>query len=68
MTLRVNGSDYDVAKTSHERIYLRTAVDLPPGNAELLISIDGSRTVSRIRLPQGASSDSQSVPTAALND
>jgi len=46
-----------------DRLILRTAINLPPGNGTLSINIDGETTQQPIHLPHGASSDSPIVVT-----
>ncbi len=68
LTLRVNGNDYALAKVGPNRVFLRTAVSLPPCDAELIISVDGRISSRQISLPHGASTDSQSVLTVSINE
>ena len=64
LILHVNGQDYELAKVGPSRIVLRNAIQLPPCEATLSISIDGETTQQTIQLPVGASADSPIVVTS----
>lgn len=63
LMLHAHGMDHELSKVGPDRIVLRNAVDLPPGDAILTINIDGQMTQHQIRLPDGASCDSPIVTT-----
>jgi hypothetical protein len=65
LTLHAFGLDHELAKVGRNRIVLRSAIELPPCNAILSISIDGHTTQQSVRLPHGASVDSPIITTSA---
>jgi hypothetical protein len=65
LTLHAVGVDHELAKVGRNRIVLRSAIELPPCDGVLSITIDGHTTQQSIRLPQGASVDSPIVATSA---
>lgn len=66
MTLRIGEVVMDVAQVTPDHVFLRNPIVLPPSDAELLISIDGHETRTFVRLPEGVSLNSPSVPTVAI--
>jgi hypothetical protein len=60
--LVVNQTSYDVGEVAGSFLYLRTPADIPAGEADLYIRVEGEDEIHRrIRLPQGASADSPRV-------
>ena len=55
LSLRIDNTDFPLHKVSPTRAVMRKPVDLPVGDAELIVSVDGKSQVSRVRLPVGAS-------------
>ena len=55
LSLRVGTSVFPLHKVSPTRVVMRTPIDLPAGDAELVVSIDGKDQVSRVCLPLGDS-------------
>lgn len=60
--LVVNQTRYDVEEVAPEFLTLATPADIPAGDADLYIRVEGEDELHRrIRLPQGASADSPRV-------
>lgn len=61
LTLRINSTDYELAKFYRGQVFLRTPVELPPCTPVLIISVDGRISSKQITLPNGASANSRAV-------
>jgi hypothetical protein len=59
--LVANGQSYDVGQVSSDFIILDKPADIPPGEADLFIRVEGEELHRRIRLPRGATSDTDQV-------
>jgi hypothetical protein len=55
------GHSYQVAQVASHFLVLREAADIPPGEAELIIRVEGEELRRRIVLPAGASISSDWV-------
>jgi hypothetical protein len=55
MELRVNGHVFRIGQLAPDFIILRDAVDLPPSQGEITVSIDGHINRWPVWLPEGAS-------------
>jgi hypothetical protein len=59
--LIANGQSYSVGQVSSDFIILDKPADIPPCDADLYIRVEGEEMHRRIRLPQGASVNSDQV-------
>lgn len=59
--LIANGRSYDVGQVSSDFIILDRPAEIPPCDADLYIRVEGEVMHRRIRLPHGASADSDRV-------
>ncbi len=59
--LVANGRSYSPSHVSRDWIILDKAAEIPPCDADLYIRVEGEEMHRRIRLPQGASADSDRV-------
>ena len=55
-----------VSKIGPELLTLKSAVSLPPCDAEVVLTVDGQISRWTVRLPEGASSESRQVKTVQL--
>jgi hypothetical protein len=55
MELHLNGSVYQISHLGPDFLILVTPIDHPPGEAEIVMSIDGSVSRWTVRLPNGLS-------------
>jgi hypothetical protein len=53
MSLAVNGHDFSIAAIGPDIVVLRDAIDHPPAEAEITMSIDGHRQQWRVELIDG---------------
>jgi hypothetical protein len=65
--LLVAGKVYEVWKAGPDSIFLRTPVDLPPCDGEVVITVDGCEARHRVHLPGGASVAERRVVTVDLS-
>jgi hypothetical protein len=65
--LLVGASRYEVAQTGPDFIVLRQAVDIPAGEATLIIEVEGRESISTVMLTTGASRTSIKVAIQSLN-
>ncbi len=65
MQLLVNGSAIGVAQMGPDFLFIETASDHPPGDATLILKVDGNEQRWRVKLPKGIFSDSVRVEIAA---
>ena len=56
LSLRMDNTIIPLHKVSPTRVVVRKPVDLPIGYAEVIVSVDGKSQISRVYLPNGASS------------
>lgn len=59
--LVANGRSYSPSHVSRDFIILDQPADIPPCDADLYIRVEGEEMHRRIRLPQGASADTDRV-------
>jgi hypothetical protein len=59
--LVANGRSYSPSHVSRDWIILDRPAEIPPCDADLYIRVEGEEMHRRIRLPQGASADSDRV-------
>ena len=59
--LIANGRSYAPSHVSRHYIILKQPADIPPCDADLYIRVEGEEMHRRIRLPQGASVESDRV-------
>ncbi len=59
MELRLNGSILTISHLGPDYLILTEPVDRPPGQAEIVMSIDGSQSRWSVRLPVGLSAASR---------
>lgn len=59
--LVANGRRLALAQVGPDHCILRDAVVLPPGEADLIVQIDGQQHHSRVMLGEGAPADSRTV-------
>ena len=61
ITLRVGERLFEVAQVHNTACYLRNPADVPPGLAELMISIDGRENLKTVMLRDGIRAESTEV-------
>lgn len=61
ITLRVGERMFDVAQVHNTACYLRNPADVPPGPAELIISVDGRERLKTVMLRDGIRAESPEV-------
>ncbi len=61
ITLRVGDRLFNVAQVHNTACYLRDPADVPPGPAELMISIDGREKRESVMLRDGIRAESPKV-------
>ena len=61
MFLQINGTRLNVAGCLDNVCTLRDLTELPPCEAEFVISVDGYEKRERVHLPNGASKDSKDI-------
>jgi len=61
MRLPVNGSSLRIAKMGPDFLLLDDPVNLPPGNASILLQVDQSKRRWDVHLPDGISAASKRV-------
>jgi hypothetical protein len=66
MFLQINGTRLNIAGCLDNTCILRDLTELPPCNAELVISVDGYEKRERIHLPNGVSRDRKDVEIRIL--
>ena len=66
--LIANGTTYDVGQVSSNFIIMAHPVEIPPCEAELIITVEGDERRRQVRLPNGASSDSDWVVITRISD
>lgn len=66
--LLVEERQYPLARLGPETIGLRTPLTFSPGNAEIVLSIDGRVNRMRVFLPEGSSAASLFIPYRKLED
>lgn len=54
LELMCNGVSHDLAAVCDKFVTMRTPVDLPVMNAEVVVTVDGDRFTWPIRMPKGA--------------
>ena len=60
--LIADGQYYDVVQVASEFIILKTPQEIAPGNAELIIRVEGEVIRRQIALPQGSKTEMRRVP------
>ena len=65
--LLVDGMTIAVDQLGREFLFASTPIDLPPGDASIVMQVDASERRWNIRLPAGLSSTSRRVPILAAN-
>jgi len=63
--LLVNGGALEVAQMGSDCLFVDSPVDLPPGEATVVLRVDESERRWRVRLPEGVTANSERVPIAA---
>jgi len=61
ITLRVGDRSFDVGQVVDGRCYVRNPSDVPPGLAELTISVDDREDTKQVTLLHGIRADSREV-------
>lgn len=61
LQLKVDGELLRIGQVCDKVLYLREPVDLPPTDAELLITVNGDTTSHGVFLHNGSSKDSDAV-------
>lgn len=51
----MNGTQYPLGAVAPDWVRLRDATELPPGEADVVITVDGQTSRKRVVLPEGAS-------------
>ena len=63
LELHVGDRILELAEIAPGSVYLRKPVTLPPGEAEVVMYVDGHRSVWQVVLPDGLSVDSPTART-----
>ena len=64
MRLLVNGGSIGITQMGPDFLFVESASDHPPGEATIVLQVDGSERCWKVRLPQGISKDSERVAIA----
>jgi hypothetical protein len=67
LRMLVAGSTYELSHVAPDFVRLRTPVEIPPSDAEIIVSVDGRESTSRVRLPNGASRGESQVRILKLS-
>ena len=59
--LRVGDRVFEVGMVHNTACFVRNPADVPPGPAELMISIDGRETLEQVLMRDGMKADSEEV-------
>ena len=65
ITLFVNGFSLPVAQLGPNYLFLRSPINHPPIEAEILLDVDGDKEQWRVFLPKGISEKQKRVETSA---
>lgn len=66
LSLEVHSTVVDLWKTGPYSITAKKPVSLPPGEGEIIITVDGNVRRSRVRLPKGMSPTDEVTPIELL--
>lgn len=66
--LEVNEQSFDVGQIVPGRFFVRNPANVPPGQARLVISIDGVPEVKMVRLPNGIQATNHDVAFERIGD
>ena len=58
---RVENRVFEAGMVHNTACFVRNPADVPPGSAELMISIDGRETLERMHMRDGMKADSEEV-------
>ena len=64
MQLIVNGKSISVTQMGPDFLFIESAADYPPGEATIVLRVDGSERQWQVRLPEGISKDSKRIALA----
>jgi hypothetical protein len=64
MELLVNGSSIGITHMGPDYVLIESPTDHPPGDASIVLKVDGSQTRWNVRLPEGISKGSKRVALA----
>jgi hypothetical protein len=64
MELLVNGATLSIGQMGPDFLLLDDPIDVPPGNAVIVFSVDGNARRWEVRLPEGVAAGRQRVPIA----
>jgi hypothetical protein len=64
MRLIVNGTSIGITHMGHDFVFVESPTEYPPGEASILLRVDGSESRWKVRLPDGISAGSKRVPIA----
>ncbi len=63
LELHVGQQIFELAEVAPESVFLRKPVTLPPSEAEVVMYVDGQRSVWQVELPDGLSAGSPNTRT-----
>jgi hypothetical protein len=66
MRLLLNGASVALAQLGPDFVLVDAPLDHPPGEATIVLSIDGQERRWNVRLPQGISAESRTVAISPL--
>ena len=64
MRLIVNGASISITQMGPDFLFVESATDHPPGEATIVLQVDGSERQWQVRLPDGISKASKRVALA----
>ncbi|HMJ66992.1 MAG TPA: hypothetical protein VK615_16740 [Candidatus Binatia bacterium] len=64
MRLIINGMSIPIKQMGPDFVFVESRNDYPPGEATIVLQIDGSQRQWQVRLPDGVSRNSERVPLA----
>ncbi|HEX3625443.1 MAG TPA: hypothetical protein VH280_08460 [Verrucomicrobiae bacterium] len=68
MELRVNGMSLPVAQMGPDFLLMDNPIALPPGDADLFLQVDESKSEWKVHLPKGVSPNSKRVPIRTIRE
>jgi hypothetical protein len=68
LSLNVAGRELPLSHVEPGCVILRTQIDLPPQDAEVIVTVDGRIHRRAVFLPNGISADQEIVPVVTSHD
>jgi hypothetical protein len=67
MELIINGTSIGITHMGRDFVLIESPADHPPGEADLMLNVDESKSQWKVRLPGGISKDSKRVALAVID-